>query len=61
MNERWQYQIIEVKAKMWGGFDHAKAVEEFDRMGRQGWEMVSFTPSLTGTTNGVAVFKKKGS
>ncbi|SIQ04200.1 DUF4177 domain-containing protein [Solilutibacter tolerans] len=60
MSDRWQYEIIEVKAKLWGNFDLAQAMTEFDRMGRQGWEMVSFTPPLAGMTAGFAVFKKRG-
>lgn len=60
MADRWQYEIIEVKAKVWGGYDRAQALAEFDRLGRLGWEMVNFTPPLTGMTSGYATFKKKG-
>lgn len=60
MSDRWQYEILEVKSKTWGGFDRAQAMSEFDRLGRMGWEMVNFTPPLTGMSHGIAVFKKKG-
>ena len=59
MNDRWQYDIVEVKSKLMGGFDLAKMREEFDRMGRQGWELVNFTTSSP-TVTAFAVFKKKG-
>lgn len=60
MSDRWTYEIVEVKSKTWGGLDRAHALAEFDKMGRLGWEMVSFTPPLTGMSAGYAVFKKKG-
>lgn len=59
MSDRWQYEIIEVKTKAWGGFDLGKMREEFDRMGRMGWELVNFSMASP-VTPAFAVFKKRG-
>lgn len=58
MSARWKYDVIEIKPKLMGGFDLEKMREEFDRLGRQGWEMVNFAmqgPAFTA----YAVFKKR--
>lgn len=55
---RWKYEVIEVKPGLMGGFNRDKLREEFDRVGRQGWEMVSFAMSGPGFAT-IAVFKKK--
>lgn len=59
MGTRWQYDIIELKHNFWGGLDRERTMAEFDRMGKLGWEMVSFTPPLAGTASGYAVFKRR--
>ncbi|MGY0503882.1 DUF4177 domain-containing protein [Luteimonas sp. e5] len=58
MNDRWQYEVIEFKPKMLGGFNTQAMREELDRLGRQGWELVSFSQPAP-TSAACAVFKKK--
>ena len=58
MSERLKYEVIRISPGLMGGFNHDKMREEFDRLGRQGWEMVSMAMSGPGYA-AIAVFKKK--
>ena len=58
MNERWKYQIVEIKPGLMGGFNREKMQTEFDALGRQGWELVNFAMSGPGFA-AIAVFKKR--
>lgn len=44
---RWQYQVVDVKPTFAGAFAPARSREQLqatlDRMGAQGWELVSST------------------
>jgi hypothetical protein len=42
-NERWAYQVIDIKAKFWG-MRGADVQAELNRLGLQGWELVAVQP-----------------
>ena len=47
MNDtRWQYQVIEHKPSMMGGIKIDDLKDELDKLGQQGWELVSLTPTM---------------
>ncbi len=59
MSTRWEYNIVTMPTNMWGTFDEKKLAEQFAHLGRQGWELVSFTANpVTGTP--LAIFKRPG-
>ncbi|WP_083487690.1 DUF4177 domain-containing protein [Pseudoxanthomonas dokdonensis] len=41
MSKRWEYQVIEVKPGMLGGFRADAIQEELTRHGKLGWELVN--------------------
>jgi len=41
MSDRWSYQVVELKPGTWGGFKSEAMQAELNRMGGQGWELVS--------------------
>jgi len=45
MSTRWNYQVIEVKAQVFGKSQTERAQEELGRLGQQGWELVSSVQS----------------
>lgn len=38
---RWSYKVVELKFKLFGGKLTELAQQELDRLGAQGWELVS--------------------
>lgn len=52
MSNRWSYQVIQVKPGTWGGFKTESMQAELNRLGAQGWELVSiamphvFSPAM---------------
>jgi hypothetical protein len=44
-NERFAYQVVDVKANLLGGMKPQTLQEELNRLGAQGWELVSVTPN----------------
>lgn len=40
MSNRWQYKVVEVKAKLFGGGDTANLQKELDSLGQMGWELL---------------------
>lgn len=57
MNNRWEYEVAELPQNMWGTVDPKKAKEQFNLLGRQGWELVGFNTSPL-SNKPVAVFKR---
>ncbi len=72
---KWEYNTVfltwDANSKKWksGETTEGRMYELLDRVGEQGWELVSFTPALTetqdtGTTHGsevmqyIAIFKR---
>ena len=43
MSSRWSYQVVQLKPGTWGGFKTEAVQAELNRMGAQGWELVSIT------------------
>lgn len=41
MSRRWQYKVVEIEFRMFGGKLSERVQEELDRLGPQGWELVS--------------------
>lgn len=41
MSRRWQYKVVEVSYKMFGGKLSERAQAELDKLGAQGWELVA--------------------
>ena len=45
MSTRWQYKVVEVPYELFGGKLHERAQAELDKLGAQGWELVSVVQS----------------
>lgn len=45
MSGRWQYKVVELSYKMFGGKLTGRAQAELDKLGQQGWELVSVVQS----------------
>lgn len=41
MSNRWQYKVVELPFKLFGGKVVERTQAELDRLGAQGWELVS--------------------
>ncbi len=41
MSTRWSYKVIELKPKLFAGSLGSRAQQELDKLGPQGWELVS--------------------
>lgn len=41
MSERWSYKVLELKLKLFGGSTSTRLEDELNRLGKQGWELVS--------------------
>lgn len=59
MSTRWNYQVIEIKPQLFGTTMTARAQEELNRLGQQGWELVSSVQSEG--TDSIRMFLKKPS
>lgn len=59
MSKRWLYKVHEIKPNMWGVVKPEDLQSELDRLGSQGWELVSLTMPAMTFTQPVAVFKKE--
>lgn len=45
MSTRWQYKVVEIPMKLFGGGMTERAQAELDKLGAQGWELVSTAQS----------------
>ena len=58
MSSRWSYQVIQVKPGTWGGFKTDAMQAELNRLGAQGWELVSIAmPDMVSPA--MMVFKRE--
>jgi hypothetical protein len=57
MSGRWQYKVIELPYKLFGGNLGERAQAELDKLGAQGWELVSVVQSNAADT--LRMFLKK--
>ncbi|MBO9717301.1 MAG: DUF4177 domain-containing protein [Pseudoxanthomonas sp.] len=59
MSTRWQYQVVEIKPGLMGGFKAEVVQEALVRQGQLGWELVELMPSNSGSMSVLAVFKRE--
>ena len=45
MSNRWSYKVVELKLKLFGGNLTERVQVELDKLGPQGWELVSVVQS----------------
>jgi len=57
MSERWQYKVIELPCRLFGGKLAERAQAELDKLGPLGWELVSVVQSSPADT--LRMFLKK--
>lgn len=57
MSHRWIYKVVDVSYKLFGGKVAERAQAELDKLGAQGWELVSVTQSQA--TDGLRLFLKR--
>lgn len=57
MSRRWSYKVIELDYKLFGESITARAQLELDKLGQQGWELVSALQSSAMDT--LRLFLKK--
>ncbi len=41
MSNRWNYKVVELKVKLFAGSMTGRVQSELDKLGAQGWELVS--------------------
>ena len=46
MSGRWQYKVVEFKPALMGGLKPDEWQAELDKLGAQGWELVSIAPTV---------------
>jgi len=59
VSQRWNYQVIEIKPGLMGGFNSQTVQEELTRQGIQGWELVQIVVSAP-VRPLMLVFKRPG-
>ena len=59
MSRRWSYKVVELKYKMFGEQMTERAQQELDKLGQQGWELVSTLQ--TSVADSLRLFLKKES
>lgn len=47
MSGRWQYKVVEVPVKLFGGGITERMQAELDKLGSQGWDLVSTVQAAT--------------
>lgn len=57
MSTRWNYQVVEIKFQMFGKPMTDRAQEELNRLGAQGWELVSSVQSSS--ADSIRLFLKR--
>lgn len=57
MSNRWEYDVVELPHSLWGTLEHKKLKEQFNALGRQGWELVGFNAAAM-SGNPIAIFKR---
>ena len=57
MSKRWSHKVIEVPYKLFGGKLTDRIQDELDKMGNQGWELVSV--AISSLDHSVRLFFKR--
>jgi hypothetical protein len=50
MSKRWNYKVVEIPYKLFAGKILDRAQAELDKLGAQGWELVSVVQASTADT-----------
>jgi hypothetical protein len=58
MNQRWSYKVVEMPFKLFAGKLTARVQAELDKLGVQGWELVSVVQASAADT--LRLYLKKG-
>ncbi|MCB1560435.1 MAG: DUF4177 domain-containing protein [Xanthomonadales bacterium] len=58
-NDRWSYQVVEIKPGFWGNHKNEPIQERLNQLGMQGWELVNAVQS--GPLRPIRLFLKKPS
>ena len=58
MSNRWEYEVTELPHSMWGTVEQKKLKEQFNNLGRLGWELVGFNAAIATSGNAIAIFKR---
>lgn len=56
MSQRWIYKVVDLPYKLFGGNATDRAQAELDKLGAQGWELVSVTQTQA---EGLRLFLKR--
>jgi hypothetical protein len=57
--QRWSYRVIDIKPSFWTSMATTEGIEaELNRMGTQGWELVSIANGGKGWTQTRLIFKR---
>ena len=59
MSRNWKYLVVEVKTGLMGGFKLEALLEELDKHGRAGWELVNVVHATPTVSSPTLVFKKE--
>ena len=57
MSQRWMYKVVELPLKLFGGKLGDRVQHELDKLGPQGWELVSVVQA--GSADTLRLFLKK--
>ncbi len=57
MSGRWQHKVIEIKYALFGGKTTERVQSELDKMGAQGWELVTVVQASS--ADSIRMFFKK--
>ena len=55
---RWSYKVVELKVKLFAGALTERVQQELDKLGPQGWELVSVVQASS--VDSVRLYLKKG-
>ena len=58
MSSRWSYKVLELKVQLFGGNMTERIQQELDKLGPQGWELVSVVQASS--VDSVRLYLKKG-
>lgn len=58
MSTRWQYHTVEIKHRLWGGYDPKVLQDTLTHEGLKGWELAQ-APNGGGTAPMLLIYKKE--
>lgn len=57
MSHQWEYEVTELPHSVWGTIEQKALKEQFNLLGRLGWELVGFNATAV-SGNPIAIFKR---